>query len=212
MAEELALEKGVDHCGAVADREALLADRTDLVNRASDELFAGTGGANQQDVGIVARNFAREIENFEHGGTFADDAVKFEILEELFLEGANAATLVVEGGDFVEGALEANVIDGLGKKIGGAAANSFESGVESVTRSHDQDVQARIATQGAIKEVVGVGRVEMDAGEDEATTAEANEAKSFLSITSGNGFIPHIGDYGIESVTLRGVVVKNARS
>ena len=44
----------------------------------------------------MASDFAGEVEDFEHGGAFANDAVKFEILEELFLEGANARTLIVE--------------------------------------------------------------------------------------------------------------------
>ena len=101
VAEELAFQKRVHQGGAVADREALLGDGTDLVNGARDELLACAGRADEENVDIVLRDFAGKIENFEHRGTFSDDAVEFEIFEQLFFESACAAALVVERSDII---------------------------------------------------------------------------------------------------------------
>ena len=106
MAEELAFEEGVDQRGAIADRQTLLRNGADLMNGAGDKLFAGTGRANEKNVGVVARDFAGKIKNFQHCGTLADDAVEFEVLQKLFFEGANTATLIIKRGDVVEGAFE----------------------------------------------------------------------------------------------------------
>jgi hypothetical protein len=58
VAEPLAFQKRVDHRGTIAHRQALLADGRNLVDGASDELFAGSGGTDQQNIGIVPRDFA----------------------------------------------------------------------------------------------------------------------------------------------------------
>ncbi len=105
VTKELAFEKSVHESGAIADGEALLADGRNLVDGAGDELLAGAGGADEKDVGVVAGDFAGEVEDFEHGGTLADDAVEFEVFEELLFEGADAAALIVECGDFIKSAL-----------------------------------------------------------------------------------------------------------
>ena len=86
VTEELAFEQCVDQGRAVANREALLRDRADLMDGSGDEFLAGTGRANQENVGVVARDFAGEVEDFEHGRAFANDAVKFEVFEKLFFE------------------------------------------------------------------------------------------------------------------------------
>ena len=80
VAEELAFEQGIDQRRAVAHRQPLRADRADLVDRARDEFFPGPGLADDQNVRVVACDFAREIEYLEHGRAFADDAVKLKIL------------------------------------------------------------------------------------------------------------------------------------
>ena len=163
VAEELAFEQGVDQRRAVADRELLRADRADLVNGAGDEFLAGAGGADDQHVGVVAGDLAREIENFQHRRAFADDAVEFEIFEELLFEGADAAALVVQRGDIVERALQAVAVDGLGQEIGGAAADGFQRGVQRVLAGHHDDVQAGIGAQRAVEKVVaGSGRPGLD--------------------------------------------------
>ena len=63
---------------------------------AGDEFFARSGGAYEQNIRVVPRDLAGEVEDFKHGGAFADDAVEFEVLQELFFQGANAAALIVE--------------------------------------------------------------------------------------------------------------------
>lgn len=117
MAEQLAFKQRIDQGGTVAHREARLAHGADLVNGAGDELFARAGGTNEENIRVMTRHLAREIEDLEHRGAFADDAVEFQILEELLLQCANAAALVVERGDIVERALQAEMIDGFRKKI-----------------------------------------------------------------------------------------------
>ena len=102
-----------------------MADGKNLMDGAGDEFFAGSGRTDQQNIRIVPRDLAGEVEDFKHHRAFADDAVEFEVLQELLFQGANAAALVVQVSHVVEGALQANVVDGFGQKIGGAAADSL---------------------------------------------------------------------------------------
>ena len=83
VAEELAFEQRVDHSGTIADGEAGFGDGTHVVERVSDQFLAGAGGAGDENVGVMPRDFAGQIEHFKHDRAFADDAVKFEIGEEL---------------------------------------------------------------------------------------------------------------------------------
>ena len=83
VAEKLAFEQRVDHSGAIADGEAGFGNGAHLVERVSDEFLAGASGAGDENVGVMASDFAGEIEHFKHDRAFADDAVKFEIGEEL---------------------------------------------------------------------------------------------------------------------------------
>ena len=99
MAEQLAFEQRIHQRGTIAYREPLRADRTELVNGARDEFFAGAGLAHDQNVCIVARHLAREIEDLQHRRAFADDAVKFKIFQQLFFERADAPPLVVQRGN-----------------------------------------------------------------------------------------------------------------
>lgn len=151
MAEQLAFQKRVDHRGTIAHRQALLADGRNLVDGASDELFAGSGGTDQQNIGIVPRDFAGKVEDFKHHRAFADDAVEFEIFQELFFQRTNATPLVVQVGDIIECALEANVIERFGQEIGGAAANSLQRSIKGVACRHHNEMQAGIATQSAVR-------------------------------------------------------------
>jgi len=96
MTKELALEKRVDQSGAIADRKALLRYRADLVNGARDEFFAGASGSDQQNVRVVASYFASEVEYLQHRWALADDAVEFEVPEQLFFERADTPALIVE--------------------------------------------------------------------------------------------------------------------
>src|SRR5208337_2707034 len=89
MAEQLALQEGVHQGRAVADSQTLLADGADLVNGSGHELFTRAGGTHQENIGVVTGNFASEIEDFEHGGAFADNTVEFEVFEELLLQRAD---------------------------------------------------------------------------------------------------------------------------
>ena len=192
MAEQLTLQKGVDQGGAVADRQALLADRADLVDGAGHEFLARASGAHEENIGVVAGNLAREVEDFEHGGAFADNTVEFEVFEELFLQRADAAALIVKGGNLVEGALQTDVIDGFGKEIGGAAADGLESVVEGVIGGHDNEVDAGITAQRTVKKLKGVGILQVNAGQDKAGAARADEAQSFLGVAGGDGLIAHV--------------------
>ena len=176
MAEELALKEGIDQSGTVANRQALLADRADLVDGAGNELFARPGVAYEENVGVMTRHFAGEIEDFEHGRAFADDAVKFEVLEELLFQGANTAALVVERGDVIECAFEANLVDRPGKKIGGPAADGLESGFQGVFGGHQNHVNPGVAAESAGQEFVGIVGVQMNAGKDQAAAADTNQA------------------------------------
>src|SRR5208337_5695797 len=96
MAEQLALQEGVHQGGTVANRQALLADRADLMDGAGHEFLARARGTYEEHIGVVACHLASEVEDFEHGGALADNAVEFEVLEELLLQRTDAAALIVQ--------------------------------------------------------------------------------------------------------------------
>jgi hypothetical protein len=102
------------------------------------------------------------------------------------------------------------LIERLGKKIGGAAADGFESTFEGVLRGHENDVNAGVATQRAREKFVGIRHIEVNAGKHQAAAAEANQAQCFFGIAGAHGFVAHVHDERIQRVTFRGIVVKNA--
>ncbi len=80
VAKKLTFKKRVNKSGTVADGEALLSDRTHVMQSASDEFFARAGGAGDENVRIVTRDFLGQVKNFEHCRTSPDDAVELEVL------------------------------------------------------------------------------------------------------------------------------------
>jgi hypothetical protein len=105
VAEELAFEEGIDHRGAVADREPLLRDGAHLVNRFGDQFLAHARRPNQQNVGVVPRHLADHFEHFHHGRAAAHDPVKLQVGQKLLLQAADAFPLVERLGKFVQGLL-----------------------------------------------------------------------------------------------------------
>ena len=130
VAEKLAFEQRVHQSGTIADGEAGFGDGTHFVEGVRDQLFAGTGGAGDQDVGVVARDFASEIEHIEHRRAFTDDAVEFEIRQQLLLEVADLHALGEDLGQLVERFIEALGIEGLAEIVAGAAFDGFDGGIE----------------------------------------------------------------------------------
>lgn len=104
------------------------------------------------------------------------------------------------------------MIDRPGKKIGCATADSFEGGVEGIATGHDHDMQAGATAEGAVEKRIGFGRIEMKACENEATTTEADESQSFLSVASGKRLVAHVGNNGGERFALGRIIVKDAGS
>ena len=211
MTEELAFEQGIHKGGAIAHGEALLRDRANLMDGARDEFLTDARRANEQDIRVVTGNFAGEVEDFQHGGTFPDDAVKLEIFEKLFLEGADTTALIVERSHIVKSALEAEMVERLGKKISGAAANGLEGGFQRVFSGHQDQVNAGIAAKRAGQEFVAIRGIEADAGKHEAAAAQTDQAECLFGIAGANGLIAHIGDERVERIALGGVVVENTR-
>jgi len=109
--------KVFDQRRTVAHRQFLLAHWTDLVNGACHQLFAGTGGPDEQDIGVMTRHLARKVKNFQHRRTFAHNAVEFQILEQLLFELTHPPPLVVQSRDVVECAFQTHAVNGLGQKI-----------------------------------------------------------------------------------------------
>jgi hypothetical protein len=73
----------------------------------------------------LPRDFAGKIEDLEHHRAFADNAVEFEIFQKLCLQGVNATPLIVQVSNIVERTLQADVIEGFGQKMSGAAADGL---------------------------------------------------------------------------------------
>ena len=159
---------------------------------AGHEFLARASGAYEENIGVVAGNFASEVENFEHGGAFADNTVEFEIFEELLLQRADSAPLIVEGGNLVEGALQAGMIDRFGEEISGATANGLEGVVEGVIGGHDNEVDAGIAAQRPVQKLKGIRIPHMNAGQYESGAPRADQAQSFLGVAGGDGLIAHV--------------------
>ena len=80
VTKELAFEKCIDERGAVADSETLLSDWAHVMQGACNELLARAGGAGDENVRVVTRDFLGEVKNFEHRRTSSDDAVELKVL------------------------------------------------------------------------------------------------------------------------------------
>ena len=114
--------------------------------------FAGAGRADQQNVGVVARHFADHFEHFKHRRAPADDAVKFQIGQELLLEVADALSAVEGFGKLVEGFLKPRAVHGLWDVVVGAALDGRDGVVQRVKSGHEDHVDARIAMQRLLEE------------------------------------------------------------
>ena len=74
------------------------------MNRSRDEFFPRSRRSHQQHVGVMSRNFSRKVEHLQHLRAFADDAVEFQVLQQLLFECLHAPPLVVERGHIVQSA------------------------------------------------------------------------------------------------------------
>ena len=90
----------------------------------------------------------------------------------------------MESGDIVKNALEAQAIDGLRQKIGGAAADGFESGFQGVFRGDHDDIYAGIAAEHGVEECIGVRTGKMDVGDEQAAGAGLHQGKGFFRVGS----------------------------
>jgi hypothetical protein len=72
------------------------------MNRSGDQLFSRSRRSRQQYVGVMPCHLPREIKYFQHRRAFPDDAVKFQVLQQLLLEGPHAPPLVIQRRDFVQ--------------------------------------------------------------------------------------------------------------
>src|SRR5580698_270428 len=80
------VERDIFESGTRTEMKFATACRAQSVQRARDDFFTGAGRAGHQYRREVPRDFAELIENFEHRGTFADDAVKVGIEQKLLVE------------------------------------------------------------------------------------------------------------------------------
>jgi hypothetical protein len=158
----------------------------------------------------MARDLSREVKNFQHRRAFADDAVKFQVFQELLFERVHAAPLVVQRGHLIQRAFQAVAIDGFGKKVGGAAANGFQGGIEGVFAGDDDDVQAGIGAQGAVQELVALGAGGVDVGNHQAAAATAHRRQGFVGIGRGDRLVAQFGDQGRQPVQLHRIVFEQA--
>ncbi len=142
----------------------------------------------------MAGHFAREVKNLQHGGAFADNAVKFQVAQQLLFQRFYTAALIVERGGLIKRALQADAVHGLGQKIRGAAANGFERGFQRIFRGHHNDMHAWIAAQRAIEKLVAIHAGHVHVRENHAAAAHAHQLQRLFGIGGGNGVVAHAGN------------------
>src|SRR5580700_7311521 len=102
------------------------------MKRVRYKFLAGAGGARDQNVGVMTRDFPRHLKYFDHRGASPDDSVKFQIGEQLLFEFANALSAAERIGNFVEGAFEPGLVDRLRQVIVRAVLDGFDRRIEGV--------------------------------------------------------------------------------
>src|SRR5262249_13786187 len=104
MTEEFAFEKAGRNCRAINFDKGTLAPRTEVVDGAGDQLFAGAGFAKNQDGGIRRRGEFDLSESALNGRTFADNFFKIQLAANfLFQIELFDGEFVFEGINLLEG-------------------------------------------------------------------------------------------------------------
>ncbi len=104
MAEKLGFEQAGGNGGAIDFDEGAFAARTEIVNGAGDEFFAGAGFAEDEDGGGCRRDKLDLGESALERGAVSDDLLKIEFAANFFFEiKLFYGELVFEGVNFLEG-------------------------------------------------------------------------------------------------------------
>ncbi len=104
VAEELGFEKTARNCGAINFDEGATAARTEIMDGAGEELFAGAGFAEEKDGSAGGGSELHLGQGALERGALADDFLKIEFTANFFLEvELFFGELVLQGIDFLEG-------------------------------------------------------------------------------------------------------------
>ena len=122
----------------------------------------------------MRRNLARHLEHIHHGRTAADDAVEFEIADQALLEYVNSSAAIELLGKIAKSLLQALPIDGLGQIIVGSMLDGFDRGFDRVEAGHQENVGARILSQGTLEKFQPGHAGHLQVGENDAALAGAH--------------------------------------
>jgi hypothetical protein len=65
------------------------------MDRPRDQLFSGSGGPYQQDIGVVPGHLPSKIKHLQHRRAFSNNAMEFQVLQQLLFQLAHPPALVV---------------------------------------------------------------------------------------------------------------------
>ena len=143
MAEQFALEEGVDDRRAVDRHEGAAAARPRLVERARGELLAAARFAGQEHDLRVRRQPLNQAERLLHGGAAAEHAAELELARHLAFEGDDVRAAFDLHPDLDEHLTQAIEIERLGEVFARAQLDRFDGAIDRGVRRHQNHFAAR---------------------------------------------------------------------
>ena len=209
MAEKLALQQRIHERRTIADRQTMIAHRAELVDGERHKLFSDAGLAAQQDVGVMPRDLSRLVKDLQHRRTLPDDAVKFEVLQELLFQLANAFSLGENLRQFVQGTLQPDPFDRFGKVIVGTVFDGFNGRIQGVVAGHQYDLHARVYLESLVEESHAIHAGHPQVADGHATIAQTHMLQHLFRMGGTEHRIAHAFDHLLQHVHHVLVIVQN---
>lgn len=185
VAEEFAFKEGFDDGGTVEGNEWSGGGGAKLVEGFGDQLFAGSGGAGDEQGAVVrgdALNLGIEL---PHGRAVADHAGEDGLVGQRAFEFLGAEAGAVAGEQGFEACTEDVGREGLIEVVGGAFADGFDGGFRGVVSGGEDDVDGRVELDDTFEELHAGESGHDEIGEDDVGVVVEDELEALLGIGEG---------------------------
>ena len=190
VAEELGLEQVLRQRGAVHRDEGLRRPRAVGVDGAGDQLLAGAGLAQHEDVGLGPGGLLDKVEDARHGLAAADDALETEGFLQLLAE---ILVLDLEV-PLAERPLDrdAEVLHGevLGQVVSGAFLHRGHGRLDGGEGRDDDDGQRRVELVRALEQHHAVHARHLEVRDEEVRPLLFEQRKGLARLCRGEALVP----------------------
>jgi hypothetical protein len=136
--------------------------------------------------------------------------MKFQVLQQLLLERSHATPLVVQRCDVIQRPLQPHPVDWFGQKVGRAAADRLQRGIQRVISGHQNGVHPGIAPRGTVQELVSVHPRHVHVHQYQPALAILHQLQGLLRVGRGDSFLSQIRNHRRQHFQLRRIVIQNA--